>query len=139
VVVADAFAAHAANSVCGIDAVPADRMILDAGPATVAAWSKALAGCKTLVWNGPVGAFELTPFDRGTVALAQEAARLTAAGTLCSVAGGGDTLAALGKAGVMEQLSYVSTAGGAFLEWMEGKALPGVVALEQARLRRAVA
>ena len=139
VVAATAFAAHAPHVVCSVDAVPADRMILDAGPATVAAWGKALAGCKTLVWNGPVGAFELQPFDTGTVALAREAARLTAAGSLRSVAGGGDTLAALGQAGVLDQLSYVSTAGGAFLEWMEGKALPGVVALEQARLKRAVA
>lgn len=137
VVVADAFAANAPHRVCAVDAVPADQMILDAGPETVTAWGRALAGCKTLVWNGPVGAFELTPFDRGTVALAEEAARLTGAGVLRSVAGGGDTLAALGAAGVIEQLSYVSTAGGAFLEWMEGKALPGVVALEQARLKAA--
>jgi phosphoglycerate kinase len=136
VVVADSFAAHAAHTVCAVDAVPQNKMILDAGPATVATWSKALAGCKTLVWNGPVGAFEMQPFDQGTVALAIEAARLTAAGHLRSVAGGGDTLSALGAAGVLDQLSYVSTAGGAFLEWMEGKPLPGVVALEQARVRQ---
>ena len=139
VVAADAFAAHASHTVCDSTAVPADKMILDAGPETVAAWNQALSGCKTLVWNGPVGAFELEPFDRGTVALAQEAARLTQSGALRSVAGGGDTLSALGKAGILDQLSYISTAGGAFLEWMEGKALPGVVALEQARLKRAVA
>lgn len=132
VVVAEGFAANSPHQVCGIDAVPAEGMILDAGPATVAAWEKALAGCRTVIWNGPLGAFELEPFDRGTTALAQAVSRLTGDKTLLSVAGGGDTIAALGKAGVMERLTYVSTAGGAFLEWMEGKPLPGVVALEKA-------
>jgi phosphoglycerate kinase len=104
-------------------------MILDAGPQSVAAFNIVLAEAKTLVWNGPVGAFEIAPFDSGTVAVAQEAARLTRAGKLLSVAGGGDTVAALNHAGVAGDFTYVSTAGGAFLEWMEGKELPGVKAL----------
>jgi phosphoglycerate kinase len=113
----------------GINAVPMDAMILDIGPDSVARISAALAECKTLVWNGPVGAFETKPFDRATVALAKKVAELTQAKTLLSVAGGGDTVAALGAAGVEDQLTYVSTAGGAFLEWLEGKELPGVAAL----------
>jgi len=112
-----------------IGAVPADQMILDVGPATVADLKRRLAGCRTLVWNGPVGAFETAPFEAGTVALANYAADLTQAGKLLSVAGGGDTVAALAQAGVSEKFSYVSTAGGAFLEWLEGKTLPGVAAL----------
>jgi phosphoglycerate kinase len=112
-----------------IDAVPADCMILDVGPATVADLERRLAGCRTLVWNGPLGAFETPPFEAGTVALAGKAAGLTTAGRLLSVAGGGDTVAALVQAGVVERFSYVSTAGGAFLEWLEGKTLPGVAAL----------
>jgi len=112
-----------------IDAVPADSMILDVGPATVADLERRLAGCRTLVWNGPLGAFETPPFEAGTVALARKAAELTTAGRLLSVAGGGDTVAALIQAGVVDRFSYVSTAGGAFLEWLEGKTLPGVAAL----------
>lgn len=129
IVVAHEFAAGAPSDVLPVDACPADAMILDAGPETVAALKALFAGCRTLVWNGPLGAFEIAPFDTATTAAAQEAARLTGAGTLVSVAGGGDTVSALNKAGVVEAFSYVSTAGGAFLEWMEGKTLPGVAAL----------
>jgi phosphoglycerate kinase len=114
----------------GVNAVPATAMILDLGPDTVAAISAALEASRTLVWNGPVGAFETPPFDRATTALAKKAAELTRAGRLISVAGGGDTVAALAQAGLLDQLSYVSTAGGAFLEWLEGRELPGVKALE---------
>lgn len=130
VVVAAEFAAGAANEVVGVDAIPADKMALDIGPATIADVEKRLAGCKTLVWNGPFGAFEIEPFDVGTNSAAQAAARLTREGTLRSVAGGGDTVAALAKAGAADDFSYISTAGGAFLEWIEGKTLPGVAALE---------
>jgi phosphoglycerate kinase len=104
-------------------------MILDIGPQSAAETIGALEGCRTLVWNGPLGAFEHAPFDAGTTAVAQAAAKLTKEGRLLSVAGGGDTVAALAHAGVEEQFSYVSTAGGAFLEWLEGKELPGVAAL----------
>lgn len=128
-VVAPAFAAGSPDTVVAIDAVPADQMILDVGPETVAQLRDVLAGAKTLVWNGPLGAFEVPPFDRGTVALAQAAADLTDNGALISIAGGGDTVAALNHAGVGERFSYVSGAGGAFLEWLEGKTLPGVAAL----------
>jgi phosphoglycerate kinase len=114
----------------GINAVPMDAMILDIGPDSVARICAALTECKTLVWNGPVGAFETKPFDRATVALARKVAELTAAKQLLSVAGGGDTVAALAAAGVEDQLTYVSTAGGAFLEWLEGRELPGVAALK---------
>src|SRR5882724_1478341 len=113
------------------NAVPKDKMILDVGPKTVAAIVAEMKSCKTLVWNGPLGAFETPPFERATVAVAKEAATLTKAKALLSVAGGGDTVAALAAAGVEEQFSYVSTAGGAFLEWLEGKELPGVAALTQ--------
>jgi phosphoglycerate kinase len=113
----------------GVNAVPQNAMMLDIGPDSVARITAALAECKTLVWNGPVGAFETPPFDRATVALAKKIAELTQAGKLLSVAGGGDTVAALAAAGVEDQLTYVSTAGGAFLEWLEGKELPGVAAL----------
>jgi phosphoglycerate kinase len=116
----------------GVNAVPMDAMMLDIGPDSVARIAAALGECKTLVWNGPVGAFEIKPFDRATVALAKKVAELTQAGKLLSVAGGGDTVAALAAAGVEEQLTYVSTAGGAFLEWLEGKELPGVAALNVA-------
>ncbi|MDP6390349.1 MAG: phosphoglycerate kinase [Alphaproteobacteria bacterium] len=119
----------AAVEVVPIAAVPPDKMILDIGPETVEALRRHLAECRTLLWNGPLGAFEVPPFNRATVAVAEEAARLTEAGKLVSVAGGGDTVAALNDAGVLEQFSYVSTAGGAFLEWLEGKELPGVAAL----------
>jgi phosphoglycerate kinase len=114
----------------GVNAVPPTAMILDVGPETVARIAAALEASHTLVWNGPVGAFETPPFERATVALAKKAAELTHAGKLMSVAGGGDTVAALATAGVTHQLSYVSTAGGAFLEWLEGRELPGVKALE---------
>jgi phosphoglycerate kinase len=114
----------------GVNAVPPTAMILDLGPQTVAVISAAFEASRTLVWNGPLGAFETPPFERATVALAKKAAELTGAGKLMSVAGGGDTVAALAMAGVMDQLSYVSTAGGAFLEWLEGRELPGVKALE---------
>jgi phosphoglycerate kinase len=115
-----------------VDAVPGDMMILDIGPKTVARIGSALGEARTLVWNGPLGAFETPPFDRATVALARKIAELTQAGKLLSVAGGGDTVAALAMAGVTDQLSYVSTAGGAFLEWLEGRELPGVAALTAA-------
>ena len=111
--------------------VAPDEMILDVGPAAVEALADALKTCRTLVWNGPLGAFETPPFDAATVALAKTAAALTKEGSLVSVAGGGDTVAALNHAGVTEDFSFVSTAGGAFLEWMEGRTLPGVAALEQ--------
>src|ERR1044071_356463 len=113
----------------GVNAVPMNAMILDVGPDTVARIGAALEGSKTLVWNGPVGAFETPPFDRATVAIAKKIAELTKAGRLMSVAGGGDTVAALAAAGVTDDLTYVSTAGGAFLEWLEGRELPGVAAL----------
>ncbi|HEV2672974.1 MAG TPA: phosphoglycerate kinase [Aliidongia sp.] len=112
-----------------IGQVPADQMILDAGPKTVATIVAKLEGAKTLVWNGPVGAFEFPPFDAGTNAIAREVARLVAARKLLAVAGGGDTVSAMSHAGVIDKLSYVSTAGGAFLEWLEGRELPGVKAL----------
>lgn len=108
-------------------------MILDAGPQTVANVVATIKASKTLVWNGPLGAFEITPFDAATVAAAQGAAEATKAGTLLSVAGGGDTVAALNHAGVSDDFTYISTAGGAFLEWLEGKTLPGVAALEAAQ------
>jgi phosphoglycerate kinase len=131
VVVARQFAANAPHRSCNVHEVEADEMILDLGDAAVEALADALKTCRTLVWNGPLGAFETEPFDTGTVALARIAGALTQSGGLVSVAGGGDTVAALNHAGVAAQFSYVSTAGGAFLEWMEGKALPGVVALER--------
>jgi phosphoglycerate kinase len=112
-----------------VDAVPADSMILDIGPASVAALIARLPSLKTLVWNGPLGAFETTPFDVATIALAKAVAEATQRGALRSVAGGGDTVSALRQAGVLDKLSYVSSAGGAFLEWLEGKTLPGVAAL----------
>jgi phosphoglycerate kinase len=130
-VVAAALKEGAAAATVGIGQVPADRMILDVGPKTVAAIEERLRDCRTLVWNGPVGAFETKPFDRGTIAVARAVARLTKAGRLVSVAGGGDTVAALAAAGVVGDLTYVSTAGGAFLEWLEGRDLPGVAALQR--------
>ena len=132
VVVAKEFRADAPHRTVNVHEVAADEMILDIGPAAVEALGDVLKTCRTLVWNGPLGAFELHPFDTATVALARIAAALTQAGTLVSVAGGGDTVAALHYAGAAQDFTYVSTAGGAFLEWMEGKPLPGVVALERA-------
>ena len=128
-VAATEFKANAPNRVVSADAVPADMMALDVGPATVAEVTKKLAECRTLVWNGPFGAFEIAPFDAATVAVAQEVGRLTQAGQLASIGGGGDTVSALKHAGVADRMTYVSAAGGAFLEWLEGKELPGVVAL----------
>jgi phosphoglycerate kinase len=128
-VIAPAITAGSAAQTVPIGRVPADAMILDIGPQSVAETIKAVGSCRTLVWNGPLGAFEHAPFDKGTVALAKAVAKLTGEGKLLSVAGGGDTVAALAHAGVEEKFSYVSTAGGAFLEWLEGKELPGVAAL----------
>jgi phosphoglycerate kinase len=130
VVVAKEFAANPASlRTCNVHEVAADEMILDVGPAAVEALADALKTCRTLVWNGPLGAFETPPFDAATVALARTAAALTQEGGLVSVAGGGDTVAALNQAGVADDFTFVSTAGGAFLEWMEGRTLPGVQAL----------
>ena len=131
VVVAREFKAHAPSETVAADACPSDAMILDAGPQSVARISEVLGASKTLIWNGPLGAFELEPFDTATVAAAREAARLTESGALISVAGGGDTVSALNQAGAADSFTFISTAGGAFLEWMEGKALPGVAALSQ--------
>lgn len=131
-VVAAEFKEGAPSETVAIKAVPAGRMILDVGPATAEHLARRLESCRTLVWNGPLGAFEVPPFEAGTVAVARAAADLTDAGRLLSVAGGGDTVSALAKAGVEERFSYVSAAGGAFLEWLEGKTLPGVKALEDA-------
>ena len=130
VVVAREFKAHAASETVAAGACPADAMILDAGPETVARIAAVFEACRTLIWNGPLGAFEIEPFDAATNAAAAKAADLTRAGRLISVAGGGDTVAALNRAGVAADFTYISTAGGAFLEWMEGKTLPGVAALD---------
>jgi phosphoglycerate kinase len=129
VVVSKEFKANPPTRTVNVHEVAADEMILDVGPAAVEALGDVLKTCKTLVWNGPMGAFEIAPFDTATVALARTAAALTQAGTLISVAGGGDTVAALNHAGVADDFTFVSTAGGAFLEWMEGRELPGVKAL----------
>jgi phosphoglycerate kinase len=130
VVVAKEFAANPPSvRTCNVHEVAADEMILDIGPAAVEALADAIKNCRTLVWNGPLGAFETPPFDAATVQLAQIAAALTQSGGLVSVAGGGDTVAALNHAGAAAGFTFVSTAGGAFLEWMEGKELPGVSAL----------
>ena len=132
VVVAKEFAPNPPSlRTCNVHEVQADEMILDVGPAAVEALADVLKTCRTLVWNGPLGAFEVPPFDAATVALAKTAAALTKEGSLVSVAGGGDTVAALNHAGVADDFTFVSTAGGAFLEWMEGRTLPGVAALEQ--------
>ena len=117
--------------ICNVHEVADDEMILDVGPAAVEALADVLKTCRTLVWIGPLGAFETPPFDAATVALAKTAAALTKEGSLISVAGGGDTVAALNHAGVADDFSFISTAGGAFLEWMEGQTLPGVAALER--------
>jgi phosphoglycerate kinase len=130
VVVAREFKAGAASEVVDVGNCPRDAMILDAGPATVNALERVFAQARTLIWNGPLGAFEIAPFDAATNAAAREVARLTRAGGLISVAGGGDTVAALNQAGAADDFTFISTAGGAFLEWMEGKTLPGVAALE---------
>lgn len=129
VVVAREFKAGAAHETVAASDCPADAMILDAGPKTVAELTKVFESCKTLIWNGPLGAFEIEPFNAATNAAARVAASLTRAGKLVSVAGGGDTVAALNQAGAAHDFTFISTAGGAFLEWMEGKELPGVAAL----------
>ena len=128
-VVASEFQAGAASHDVSINAIPGDMMMLDVGPNTIQALRDMLQDMRTVLWNGPLGAFEVPPFDAGTNALAQEVALLTSQGALRSVAGGGDTVAALRHAGVLDRFSYVSSAGGAFLEWLEGRTLPGVVAL----------
>jgi phosphoglycerate kinase len=131
VVVAKEFAANPTSlRTCNVHEVAADEMILDIGPAAVEALADVLKTCRTLVWNGPLGAFETPPFDQATVSLAKTAAALTREGSLISVAGGGDTVSALNQAGAADDFTYISTAGGAFLEWMEGRELPGVAALE---------
>ena len=130
VVVAGEFRAGAPHRTVAVSAIGPGDMALDVGPATISAFKKSLAASKTLVWNGPLGAFETAPFDAGTVAAAEAVAEATKAGHLLSVAGGGDTVAALAHAGVENDMTYVSTAGGAFLEWLEGKKLPGVEALK---------
>jgi phosphoglycerate kinase len=129
--VASEFKEGAAMDIVDIEAVPADRMILDIGPKSIEVVKEKIAQASTVVWNGPLGAFEIKPFDRGTVAAAKFAAEQTKDGVLISVAGGGDTVAALNAAGAADDFTYVSTAGGAFLEWMEGKALPGVEVLKK--------
>lgn len=131
IVVSAEFKAGAANETVAADACPEDKMILDAGPATVAKIASVFEGAKTLIWNGPLGAFEIEPFNAATDAAAAKAAELSKAGKLISVAGGGDTVAALNGADAAKDFTYISTAGGAFLEWMEGKTLPGVAALDQ--------
>jgi len=130
-VVARELKANAATEIVAIESVPKDAMILDIGPRTVSAIGAKLTACRTLVWNGPLGAFETPPFGRGTIEVARRIAELTRAKRLLSVAGGGDTVAALSQAGVTGDLSYVSTAGGAFLEWLEGRELPGIAALSR--------
>ena len=129
--VAEKFGAGQKAETVSADAVPDDRMMLDIGPASVDNIKAKLKTCRTVVWNGPMGAFEIPPFDSGTVAVAKAVAALTKDGTLISIGGGGDTVAALAAAGVEDDFTYISTAGGAFLEWMEGKTLPGVVPLMQ--------
>ncbi|HBJ93742.1 MAG TPA: phosphoglycerate kinase, partial [Hyphomonadaceae bacterium] len=130
-VCAKEFAANAPNRICSLPEVEADEMILDAGPATVTRIETVMDAAKTLIWNGPLGAFEIEPFDAATVAAAQAAADRCEKGSLIAVAGGGDTVAALNHAKAADRFTFISTAGGAFLEWMEGKALPGVEALKK--------
>lgn len=129
VVVANRFKAHAPSIVCDVNAIPEGGMVLDVGPRSLLQLQEVISASKTLVWNGPVGAFETSPFDATTVQIARMVAAASRAGTLHSVAGGGDTVAALAHAGLAAELSYLSTAGGAFLEWLEGKELPGIAAL----------
>jgi phosphoglycerate kinase len=135
--VAQKLAVHAPSRVVPVDEVGLTDMILDIGPRTIEHVISVLARSKTLVWNGPFGAFEYEPFDNGTIEVAEAAAELTAAGKLVSIAGGGDTMAALNAAGVTARFTYASTAGGAFLEWLEGKALPGIEVLKASPTRAA--
>ena len=132
-VIAREFRKGVAHAVVPALAVPSDAMILDVGPKSIVHMRQVLEECKTLLWNGPLGAFEIAPFGEGTFALAREAARLTREGKLTTVAGGGDTVAALNAAGAADDFTYISTAGGAFLEWLEGRELPGVAALIRAQ------
>ena len=125
------FAANAEHKTVALDNIPAGGTLLDVGEKTVTEIKAKLDGCKTLVWNGPLGAFELKPFDAATNEVAQYAAKLTQEGKLTTVAGGGDTVSALASAGVADKFTYISTAGGAFLEWMEGKELPGVAIMKK--------
>jgi len=135
VVVAQELKAGATSQVCAVNEVPSDSMILDFGPQSLAEMKRRLGQVKTVLWNGPLGAFETPPFGEGTFALARDVARLTNAGKLVSIAGGGDTVRALNEAHVADDFSYVSTAGGAFLEWLGGAELPGVVALARSGSR----
>ncbi len=135
-IVAPEFKENSPSDIADVKNIPADKMILDIGPTSVVRIAQKLAAAKTVLWNGPLGVFEMQPFDRGTVAVAREIARLTGLGKILSVAGGGDTVAALEHAGVVAEFSYVSTAGGAFLEWIEGKDLPGIAALRGAANRK---
>jgi phosphoglycerate kinase len=135
VVVAQELKAGATSQVCAVNEVPSDSMILDFGPQSLAEMKRRLGQVKTVLWNGPLGAFETPPFGEGTFALARDVARLTKAGKLVSIAGGGDTVRALNEAHVADDFSYVSTAGGAFLEWLGGAELPGVVALARSGSR----
>src|ERR1700689_3250430 len=130
-VVTKKFASDQPTRVVGVDAIPPNMMALDVGPATVAALIRRLPHIKTIIWNGPLGAFETKPFDASTNALADAIAKATKGGKIISVGGGGDTVSALKLAGVHEDMTYLSSAGGAFLEWMEGKILPGVIALSK--------
>ena len=130
-VIAEEFAANAPHKTVDVNNIPATGTLLDVGAKTIAKINAKLDECKTLVWNGPLGAFELKPFDTATNIVAQHAAELTQAGKLTSVAGGGDTVSALANAGVADKFTYISTAGGAFLEWMEGKELPGVAIMKK--------
>jgi phosphoglycerate kinase len=136
VVAASEFKANATHGTFNLSTIDPMLMVLDIGPATTMMMEKALADSRTLLWNGPFGAFELEPFDKGTIEIARYAANLVKQGKLIAVAGGGDTVAALAKAGVVEDFTYVSTAGGAFLEWLEGKALPGVEILKINKARK---
>lgn len=137
VVAAHAFAPQSPSMVVDVEDMPAERIAIDAGPESLHNFAKALSGCKTLVWNGPLGAFEISPFDAGTVCLARTIAKLTRQKKMRSIAGGGDTVGALTHAGLAESFSYLSTAGGAFLEWLEGKTLPGVAILMKAKPAKA--
>lgn len=130
-IVAETLKPHAPSTVCGINAIPKQGMILDIGPKTTSLIADQLAACRVAVWNGPMGAFETSPFDAGTVMLARTLSSLTTSGTLQSIAGGGDTLSAIRHAGLSTSFTYLSTAGGAFLEWLEGKELPGIAALNK--------
>ena len=132
-IVVKEFGKNAPHESVSSDKIPADREAVDVGPATVKQVEEKLASCKTVVWNGPLGVFEVQPFDEGTNKIAQAVGKMTKEGKVISVAGGGDTVSALEHAGVVDDFTYISTAGGAFLEWLEGKTLPGVAALHEAK------